>query len=65
MLRQEYTQVYFENEGLCTFAPNYRDSLEGDVMVDKIPYVENLVDPFTKTLTGRDCVSGKDSIGFR
>ena len=22
-------------------------------MVDKIPFMENLVDPFTKTLTGR------------
>ena len=35
------------------------------IMVNTIPYVENLVDPFTKTLTGRVCVSGKDSIGFR
>ena len=65
MLCQAYTQVYFENEWLCAFAPNYRDSLNGDVMVNKIPYVENLVDPFIKTLTGRVCVGGKDNIGFR
>ena len=34
-------------------------------MVDKIPYVENLVDPFTKTLTGRVFVGHRNNIGFR
>ena len=36
-----------------------------DVIVDKIPYVENLSDPFTKTLTGRVFVGHRDNIGFR
>ena len=36
-----------------------------DVIVDKIPYVENLQDPFTKTLTGRVFVGQRDNIGFR
>ena len=35
------------------------------MIVKKIPYVENLVDPFIKTLIGRVCVGGKDNIGFR
>ena len=34
-------------------------------MVDKIPYVENLVDPFTKTLIGRVYVVDRNSIGFK
>ena len=34
-------------------------------MVDKIPFMENLVDPFTKTLTRRVCVGDKDNIGLR
>ena len=34
-------------------------------MVDKIPYMENLVDPFTKTLTRRLCVGDRDNIGLR
>ena len=35
------------------------------MIVDKIPSVENLVDPFTKTLTERVFVGHKDNIGFR
>ena len=35
------------------------------MMIDKIPSVENLVDPFTKTLTWRVFVGYKDNIGFR
>ena len=35
------------------------------MMVDKIPFVENLVDPFTKTLTRRVFVSHRDNIGIR
>ena len=42
---QAYTQVYFENEGLCVCAPKCWDSLEGDAMVDKVPSMENLVIP--------------------
>ena len=34
-------------------------------MVDKISSVENLVDPFTKTLIGRVFVGHRDNIGFR
>ena len=34
-------------------------------MVDNIPFMENLVDPFTKTLTGRVYVVDRDSIGFK
>ena len=34
-------------------------------MVNKIPYVENLVGPFTKTLAERVCVGDRDNIGFR
>ena len=30
MLCQAYTLVSFENEGLCVFAPNCWDNLEGD-----------------------------------
>ena len=30
MLCQAYTLVSFENEGLCAFAPNCWDGLEGD-----------------------------------
>ena len=35
------------------------------MMVDKIPSVENLIDPFTKTLTRRVCVGNRDNMGFR
>ena len=35
------------------------------MMVDKIPFVENLVDPFTKTLIGRVFIVHRDNIGFR
>ena len=56
MLCQAYTQVSFENEGLCSFALNCHDSLEGDVIVEKIPSMENLMDSFTKTLIGKVCV---------
>ena len=34
-------------------------------MVDKMPSMENLVDPFTKTLTRRLFVGHRDSIGFK
>ena len=34
-------------------------------MVDKIPFMENLVDPFIKTLTERVCVGDRDDIGLR
>ena len=34
-------------------------------MVDKIPSMENLVDLFTKTLTGRVFFCHRDNIGFR
>ena len=57
--------MYFEKEGLCACAPKCWDSLEGDMMVDKIPSMENLVDPFTKTLTGRMFVGHRDNIGFK
>ena len=64
VLCQAYTLISFENEGLCAFAPNCQDSLRV-MMVNKIPYVENLVDTFTKTLTGRVYVDDKDNIGFK
>ena len=35
------------------------------MMIDKIPSVENLVDPFTKTLTWRVFDDHRDNIGFR
>ena len=35
------------------------------MMVDKIPYVENLVDPFTKTLKWRVFVGHRDIIDFK
>ena len=35
------------------------------MMFDKIPSMENLVDLFTKTLTGRVFVGHKDNIGFK
>ena len=35
------------------------------MMVDKIPYVENLANPFTKTLTRSVFVGHKDNMGFR
>ena len=35
------------------------------MMVDKIPFVENLVDSFTKTLIGSVFVGHRDDIGFR
>ena len=35
------------------------------MMVDKIPYVKNLVDLFTKTLSGRVFIGHRDNIGFR
>ena len=34
-------------------------------MVDKMPSVENLVDPFTKTVTRKVFVCRRDNIGFR
>ena len=34
------------------------------MMVEKIPSMENLVDPFTKTLIGRPFVGHRDHIGF-
>ena len=35
------------------------------MMVDKIPFVESLVDPFTKTLTWKVFVSHRDNIAFK
>ena len=35
------------------------------MMIDKIPSVENLVDSFTKILTGKVFVGHRDNIGFR
>ena len=35
------------------------------MMADKIPFIENLVDLFTKTLIGRVFVGHRDNIGFR
>lgn len=35
------------------------------MMVDKILFVENPVDPFIKTLTRRVFVDHRDNIGFR
>ena len=35
------------------------------MMVDKIQSMENLMDPFTKTLIGRVYVGDKDNIGLR
>ena len=35
------------------------------MMVDKIPFMENLVDPITKTLTWRVFVGHRDNIAFR
>ena len=35
------------------------------MMVDKIPSMEDLVDPFTKTLIERVFVGHKDNIGVR
>ena len=35
-----------------------------DVMLDKIPSVKNLLDPFTKTLTMRVFVCHRDNVGF-
>ena len=35
------------------------------MMIDIIPYVDNLVNPFSKTLIGRVFASHMDSIGFR
>ena len=35
------------------------------MMVDKIPYVKNLVDLFTKILSGRVFIGHRDNIGFR
>ena len=37
----------------------------GDVTVDKIPIMENLVDLFTTTLMGKVFVDHRDKIGFR
>ena len=34
-------------------------------MIDKIPIMENQVDPFTKTLMGRVFVDHRNKIGFR
>ena len=41
------------------------EGLQGDIMVDKIPSMEKLVYPFTKTLTRRVFIGHKDNIGFR
>ena len=49
----------------CVCAPKCWDSLKGDMMVDKIPFVKNLVDLFTKTLSGRVFDGHKDNTGFR
>ena len=62
-LFQGHTQVFFENEGLCAYALKCWDSLGGDMMVDNIPSMENLLDPFTKKLTRRVFVGHKDNIG--
>ena len=35
------------------------------MMVDKIPSMENLADPFTKALTWRVFIGHRDNIGFR
>ena len=35
-----------------------------DKMTNKIPYVENLTDPFTKTLMGKVLVGHRDNLGF-
>ena len=35
------------------------------MMVEKIPSIENLVDPFTKTLIRRVFVGYRDNISFR
>ena len=35
------------------------------MMVDKTPFVKNLVDPFTKTLTENVFVGHRDNMGFR
>ena len=51
--------------GLCVCAPNRRDSLECEMMVDKIPFMDNLVDPFTKTLTRSVFVGQRDNMGFK
>ena len=34
-------------------------------MVDKILFMENMVDPFTKALIGRVFIGHRDNIGFR
>ena len=34
-------------------------------MVDKILFMENMVDPFTKALIGRVFVGHKDNVGFK
>ena len=34
-------------------------------MVDKIPFVGNLADPFMKTLTERVFIGHRDNIGFK
>ena len=39
--------------------------MRGDVVVEKITYTENLVDPFTKTLSTRAFDEHKGSIGVR
>ena len=64
VLCQAYNQVSFKNEGLCAYAPKCWDSLGGDMMVDNIPSVENLLDRFTKKLTRRVFVGHRDNIGF-
>ena len=35
-----------------------------DKMTNKIPYVENLTDLFTKTLMGKVLVGHRDNLGF-
>ena len=34
-------------------------------MVDKILFMENMVDPFTKALIGRVFIGHRDNIGFK
>ena len=35
------------------------------MMVDKTPFVKNLVDTFTNTLTGSVFIGQRDNMGFR
>ena len=44
---------------ICEIVP------KGNVMVEKIPFTKNLVDPFIETLIGRVFYGHKDNIGVR